>query len=254
MTFSTRAFPSSLGRLPYSAALLSCVLMLGGCASVAQPHSQDPLESFNRGVYNFNDGLDQALIKPVAEAYVAVTPSPVRTGVGNFFSNLGDIWTFANSLMQFKGRVAAETAIRFSVNTTWGLGGLLDIATQAGIPKHREDFGQTLGFWGVPAGPYLVLPVLGPSTVRDTAALTVDAQGNVVTQGVDHVSTRNSLSTLNLVNSRAEFLNAGRLVEEAAIDKYSFTRDVFLQRRQSQVYDGDPPDVAEPQDPEPTKP
>lgn len=254
MTASQSNLPKPVHRLPGSAALLLCALMLGGCASVSQPHPQDPLESFNRGVYGFNDGVDRAVLKPVAQAYVAVTPSPVRTGVGNFFSNLGDIWTFVNSVLQFKGQAAAETAMRFSVNSTLGLAGLLDIATEAGIPKYSEDFGQTLGFWGVPAGPYLVLPLLGPSTVRDTAALPVDAQGNAVTQGVDHIPTRNSFTALDLVNTRAELLRAGRLVDEAALDRYSFTRDVFLQRRQSQVYDGDPPDLVEPDAAKPNKP
>lgn len=254
MTALNPDLPSLPIRVRRSATLLFCVWVLGGCASVAQPNPQDPLESFNRGVYSFNDGVDRAVLKPVAQAYVAVTPSPVRTGVGNFFSNLGDIWTFANSLLQFKGQAAAETAMRFSVNSTLGLAGLLDIASEAGIPKHREDFGQTLGHWGVQPGPYLVLPLLGPSTVRDTAALPVDVQGNVVTQGVDHIPTRNSLTVLNLVNTRAQLLDAGRLVDEAALDAYSFTRDAFLQRRQNQVYDGNPPEPVEPSTAEPTKP
>jgi phospholipid-binding lipoprotein MlaA len=165
----------------------------------------------------------------------------VRTGVSNFFGNLGDVWSFANSVAQLKLQNSAETFMRVNVNTFFGLGGLLDVATEAGIDRHEEDFGQTLGRWGVGAGPYVVLPIFGPSTLRDTAALPVDRAGGIVSNMHD-VAWRNSLSFLDAVDTRAKYLRAGRLLDDAALDKYTFTRDAFLQHRRNDVYDGNPPD------------
>ncbi len=214
--------------------------LISGCATAPGGNPADPFEPFNRGVYGFNEKVDQAVLKPVAQAYRSALPSPVRTGVNNFFGNLGDVWNFANSVLQLRLQNSAETFMRLNVNTFFGLGGLLDIATEAGIERHNEDFGQTLGRWGVPTGPYLVLPLLGPSTVRDAAALPVDRWGDPVL-GIGDIVTRNELAALRVIDTRASFLRAGQLLNDAALDKYSFTRDVWLQKRRSEVYDGNPP-------------
>jgi len=215
--------------------------VLAGCASGPRANPADPFEPFNRSVTSFNDKVDEAVLVPVATAYQRVLPSMVRTGVSNFFGNLGDVWSFANSVAQLKLQNSAETFMRVNVNTFFGLGGLLDIATEAGIDRHEEDFGQTLGRWGVGAGPYVVLPLLGPSTLRDTAALPVDRAGSVL-GNMNDVAWRNSLSVLEVVDTRAKYLRAGRLLDDAALDKYTFTRDAFLQHRRNDVYDGNPPD------------
>jgi phospholipid-binding lipoprotein MlaA len=216
-------------------------VLLGGCATVPGGNPRDPLEGFNRGVAKFNDDLDQALVRPLATAYKDVVPQLARTGIGNFFSNLRDAWSAVNSGLQLNGQAAAESVMRFSVNTVFGVLGLFDVATEMRIERHREDFGQTLGRWGVPTGPYLVLPVLGPSTLRDALALPVDRAGNIVA-GLDNVATRNALTVLDLVDGRARLLGVGAMMEEAALDKYSFVRDVYLQRRSSDVFDGKVPD------------
>ena len=213
-----------------AAAVLVCAALTAGCASGPNAHPADPFELFNRGVTTFNDKLDEAVLKPVATAYRDVTPQPVRTGVTNFFGNLGDAWSFVNNLLQGRGVEAYESMVRFATNTVFGLGGLLDIASEAGIDRHKQDFGLTLGRWGVPTGPYLVLPVLGPSTVRDTAALPVDLYADPL-MAVDPVSARNSLNALRFVNRRAELLRAGDVLDGASLDRYSFTRDAVLQMR-----------------------
>jgi len=221
-------------------------LLLAGCASGPTALSHDPLEPLNRSVQRFNDGVDEALLQPVASAYRDHLPQPVRTGVGNFFGNLRDLWSSFNAVLQLRPREAAENFMRFNVNTFFGLGGVLDVASEMGIERTTLDMGHTLGRWGVPAGPYLVLPLLGPSSVRDGAGLLVDRQGDWVTQGVDEVSTRNSLVSLRVVDTRASLLGASELLERAALDKYSFVRDAYLQRRQSQIEAGLPaaPDEA----------
>lgn len=210
-----------------------------GCAAVSGQATNpiDPLEPFNRSVFRFNEGVDRAVLRPVATAYRDTLPLLVRTGVSNFFGNLGDVWSLANNVMQLKLQNSAETFMRLNVNTIFGLGGLLDIASEAGIERHREDFGQTLGRWGVPTGPYVVLPLLGPSTVRDTAALPVDHYGDVLSV-VHDVGARNSLYALRVVDERATFLRAGQMLDEIALDKYSFTRDAFMQHRRSEVSGG----------------
>ena len=225
-------------RLMGAAAVLAIV---AGCATGPNANPADPFEPFNRGVSSFNDGVDNAVLVPVSTAYQRVLPSMVRTGVSNFFNNIGDVWNLANNVAQLKLQNSAETFMRLNVNTFFGLGGLLDVASEAGIERHEEDFGQTLGHWGVGAGPYVVLPLLGPSTLRDTAALPVDRYGDPLSH-MEDVAWRNSLSVLRIVDTRSQFLRASRLLDDAALDKYSFTRDAFLQRRRSQVYDGNPPD------------
>lgn len=207
---------------------LLALALLQGCAT--GPNPRDPFEPFNRSVSRFNEGLDEAIVKPVAQVYQDVLPSPVRTGVNNFFYNLTDVWSMVNNLLQGRPREAGDSLMRFSINTTIGLGGVLDWATEMGIERHREDFGKTLGRWGVDTGPYLVLPILGPSTVRDTAALVVDTKGDLVNH-VHDVSARNSLYVLRAVDLRASLLRAGEVLDQAALDKYSFTRDSYLQRR-----------------------
>lgn len=235
---ATRLPDLSARRLLAAAVAAAC---LGGCATGPQANPVDPLEPFNRGVSRFNDVVDDAVMRPVAVAYEKVVPQLMRTGVSNFFNNLVDVWSFANSVMQLRAEQSAQTFMRVNVNTFFGLGGLLDVASEAGLERHREDFGQTLGRYGVGPGPYLVLPILGPSTVRDTAALPVDYYGGLISN-VNDIPVRNTLYAMRLVDARAQLLPVDRLLRDAALDRYTLTRDVFLQRRRNDVYDGNPPD------------
>lgn len=213
------------------AALAVCALaLLAGCATAPGGDARDPFEPFNRSVSRFNDAVDNAVLKPVATGYVNITPPLVRTGVRNFFANLGDVWSFVNNVLQLKPQAAGESLIRVGTNTLFGLGGILDIASELDIDRHKTDFGLTLGRWGVPTGPYVVLPLLGPSTLRDTAALPVEWKGDIVS-GHNDIPVRNSLYALRLVDARANLLRAGAVLDQAALDKYSFTRDVYLQLR-----------------------
>lgn len=211
-------------------ALLLCSTLLAGCASGPHVHPDDPLEPYNRSMTEFNEVVDNAVLKPVATAYVEATPFLVRTGVSNFFANLGDAWSFVNNTLQLRLEPAVSSFFRFAINSTMGLAGVLDVASEMGIDRYKQDFGLTLGHWGVPTGPYFVLPILGPSTIRDAAALPLDMKGNLVTT-VDPVSARNSLYVLRAVDARANLLRAGSVLDSAALDKYSFTRDVYLQLR-----------------------
>jgi phospholipid-binding lipoprotein MlaA len=222
------------------AAYALSVLMIGsfaaisGCATGPNIHPSDPIEPFNRSVARFNDGLDRAIVKPAATAYAAVTPSLMRAGVTNFFENLSDGWTTINGALQLRPQLTVESLMRFSVNTFFGLGGLLDIASEAGIEKHNEDLGKTLGRWGMPAGPYIVLPVFGPSTLRD--ALTISAE--IAYDPVSRIKPRgasNATNALRLVNTRANFLRLGNVMDDAALDKYTFSRDAFLAKRRADV-------------------
>jgi phospholipid-binding lipoprotein MlaA len=212
---------------------------LSGCASTAN-NPKDPIEGFNRAMFSFNDGLDKAIIKPVAQGYDYVLPQPVQTGVGNFFGNIADVFIAVNNLLQGKPADAASDAGRFLLNTTIGILGVFDVATPAGLEKHDEDFGQTFGRWGVGEGAYVVWPIIGSRTVRDTAGYVVDVAVDPV-WNVDHVPTRNSLAVLRLVDTRASLLPAEKVIDDAALDKYSYMRDAYLQRRKSLVYDGNPP-------------
>jgi phospholipid-binding lipoprotein MlaA len=229
------------GRRGLAAATAAAVL-LTGCATTQNP--QDPLEKYNRAVFSFNDAVDRTVLKPTATAYKKVTPGFVQTGVNNFFGNLSDAWSAVNNLLQGKGQAGMGDVTRFAFNSTFGLLGVLDIASEAGIPKHNEDFGQTLGVWGVPSGPYLMLPLLGPSTVRDTAALPADFGGDLW-KYKDPKNWRNIGSAVRVVDKRATLLDASNLLEDAALDRYEFIRDGYLQRRQSQVYDGNVPRQAD---------
>ena len=226
-------------------AALAVVCLLAGCASAPGADPRDPWESYNRSMTKFNTAVDDAVLKPVATAYKDVTPSVVRTGVGNFFANLGDVWSFVNNVLQAKPEASLSSFWRVVVNTTMGLGGVLDPATDMRLTRYSEDFGQTLGYWGMPAGPYLVLPLMGPSTLRDTAALPADWYGRPVNY-VSDVPVRNTLSVVQFVDARARLLSVTDLLEQGALDPYSFQRDVFLQLRRNQVYDGNPPPEPEP--------
>ena len=225
-------------------------LILAGCATGPNANPVDPLEPFNRSVYRFNDAVDQAVFKPVATTYRDVTPSLVQRGVSNFFNNLEDAWSVVNNVLQLKGEAAGDSFFRFGVNTFMGLGGILDVATEMQIERHNEDFGQTLGYWGVGPGPYIVLPLLGPSSLRDTAALPADIRGDAVTH-IEDVTTRNTLWALRATDDRADLLKAEAVLDQAALDKYSFIRDAYLQRRRNAVYDGDPPEEEPVEDAEP---
>ncbi len=221
--------------------LLACLVMLQACATVANPDPRDPLESFNRGVFGFNDVLDKAVVKPVATVYRDATPSWFRKGVSNFFGNLGDMWSIVNSALQGRGQATGDSIGRVMINTTVGLGGLIDVASDLEIERHSADFGLTLGRWGVPSGPYVVLPLLGPFTLREVAALPVDQQGNLLNHITDDPS-RYGFSVLHVVDIRSQYLRAGEIVEGAALDAYSFTRDSYLQRQRNRIYDGNPPE------------
>jgi phospholipid-binding lipoprotein MlaA len=217
--------------------LLLPLVLLGGCAST---HPRDPFEPMNRAIYSFNDAVDTAVIRPLAEGYRAVVPSFLRTGISNFFSNINDVLIALNNLLQGKIGTAVSDVGRVLVNTTLGVGGLFDVASKMGMEKHNEDFGQTLGFWGIGDGPYLVLPILGPSSLRDTLGRFVDAKGDPV--GFMHdIAWRNSLWGARTVNQRAELLDTSRLLETASLDPYEFLRDGYLQRRRNLIYDGSPP-------------
>lgn len=225
----------------YRTVLVLCVLVLSGCASVSNPDVRDPWESWNRGVFGFNDAVDRGLLQPVATGYQKVTPTLVQKGVGNFFNNLTDIWSVVNNALTLRPRETGDSIGRVLVNTTVGLLGVVDVASDLGIERHTADFGLTLARWGVGNGPYMVLPLLGPSTLRDTAGLPVDNWGNPINQFGDE-STRTGMTVLKVIDTRAQLLGAGRVMDGAALDKYTFMRDAYLQRRRNQVYDGNPPD------------
>lgn len=208
--------------------------VLAGCATGPDANPQDPLEPFNRNMTQFNNTVDDLVLRPVATVYRDVTPDLMRTGVHNFFENLRDFWSFINATLQLRPREATENFMRVNVNTVFGMGGLFDVASEMGLERTRLDFGQTLGRWGVPSGPYLVLPIFGPSSFRDAAGFSIETRGDLV-QGIGDVSVRNSLITLRAVETRANLLRATTMLEGAALDPYSFTRDVYLRRRESQI-------------------
>ena len=220
---------------------LAASLLLVGCASAPTANPKDPWEPMNRSVASFNDKVDDNVLKPLATGYRNVVPDLIQTGVRNVFNNFADMWSTVNNLLQLKPTNTAESLGRVIVNTVFGIYGIFDVATYIKLERHPEDFGQTLGYWGVPNGPYLVLPLLGPSTLRDGASLPIDFAVSP-TQFVNDIPTRNQVFTLRLVSKRAELLKSVSMLEEASIDKYSFARDAYLQYRRSQIYDGNPPD------------
>ncbi len=230
---------SSSGRRSFrvAAAVVLSAALLGGCAATRN-NPDDPLEGYNRAMFTINDRVDRAVLKPAAEVYRTVLPSPARTAAGNFFSNLRDPWISVNNLLQGKFTDAWTDAMRFVFNSTLGLAGLIDIASDMGLPKHDEDFGQTLGAWGVGEGPYFVVPLLGPSTVRDTLALPVDFAGDPL-DAVDEVRTRNSLTATRVVDARARALGVEKTLEEGTLDAYGYARDFYLEQRRYKVSDGE---------------
>lgn len=228
--------------------MLSIILMTG-CATTAQNERVakiDPFEPMNRAVFTFNEKADDYVIKPLAEAYKFVLPEFVRTGVTNFFSNINDVLIAANNLLQGKPTDAASDIGRFLINSTIGVLGLFDVATDIGLDKNREDFGQTLGVWGISDGPYVVLPFFGASNIRDTVGLVVDIETDfMINTNKLNSDEKIAVNALRVINRRADLLDAGQLLEDAAFDKYSFVRDGYLQRRRSQIYDGNPPPLKE---------
>lgn len=229
-------------RIPHT--LLSMlVLLLSACATVDPEYadSRDPLEGFNRTMYTFNDNLDQYVAKPLARGYKKITPEPVDRGISNFFSNLDEVSTILNNSLQFKFKDAASDLGRLAVNSTLGLLGFVDVASDMGLQKHYEDFGQTLGAWGMGPGPYLVLPVIGPSSGRDAVGFAADWFTNPLYYVVEDVGVSWGLYLIRFVDRRADLLQTTSILESAALDPYAFTRESYLQRRQNQVYDGNPP-------------
>jgi phospholipid-binding lipoprotein MlaA len=221
-------------------ALLS--LLASGCATLQAPtEKKDPFESFNRAVFEFNDGFDRHVLMPVAEGYDAVMPGQVNNSVSNFFSHLDDVIVIVNDILQLKFEQTLSDVGRFSFNTTFGLFGLFDVASRMDLPKHNEDFGQTMGHWGMVSGPYLVLPLLGPSTLRDGGGLLVDWQVDPLGQ-IEDTPTRWGSLGLKAIDTRAGLLRASRILDTAALDRYVFLRDAYLQRRNNLIYDGNPPE------------
>ena len=223
-------------------------IILTGCATVPADSGKDPrdpIESFNRQVFEFNDIVDRAVLKPVAQAYEFVLPEPVRDCISNIFSSFREPSNAVNNLLQGKPVDAVSDTCRFVVNSTVGLLGCFDPARQMGLEKHSEDFGQTLGRWGIGAGPYLVVPILGPSTVRDAIGIYGAEPYLDINFYIDNVRLRNAILGTRIVNQRAELLQTDDLISGAALDKYRFIRDGYLQRRRNQVYDGSPPPAAD---------
>lgn len=243
---TTAAFPLRSGL-----ALVLSAALLGGCASARNP--DDPFESYNRGVYSFNEQADKVVFKPLAEVYDVVVPAPAKTAVGNVFSNLGDPWIGVNNALQGKAGDALSDMMRFMVNSSFGIFGLLDIATPMGLPKHDEDLGQTLGAWGVGEGAYFMLPLLGPRTVRDTVALPADLAASSLLQA-DDIATRNTLRVLDITHTRWRLLGADQTLKEAALDKYAYLRDFYLEQRRYKVSDGKTERTYEDFDAEPANP
>ena len=232
-------------------ALTLASLLLGGCATTLNdirggPGAKlDPWENWNRKVFAFNESLDKHVLKPVATAYSNVVPELVRHGIDNFFGNFADAWSAVNNFLQGKGTAGVYDVMRVGTNTVFGLLGVLDVATELGLEKTREDFGQTLGVWGMGTGAYIVWPLFGPSSVRDSIGLPMDIAASPATV-INDGATRYSLTAVNLVNTRANLLGATRVLDDIALDKYSFVRDAYLQRRRSLVFDGNEPPPEDP--------
>lgn len=220
--------------------VVACVaLLLGGCATSGNP--KDPIEGFNRAMFGLNEGLDKAIFKPVATGYDVILPSPIKTGIANAFGNLDDAVIGVNNLLQGKGKDGFSDFGRVLLNSTVGIFGLIDVASKMGLEKHEEDFGQTFGRWGMGPGAYAVWPIFGPRTVRDSFGLVLDLYADPVVAVVSDVPARNSLIALRFVSRRADFLPADKVIEEAALDKYAYVRDGYLQRRRNLIHDGNPP-------------
>lgn len=244
------AMTTGLLRRAAAVLLLGAAALLGGCATLPPPSDgpglltqKDPFERFNRHMFAFNEGVDTVAIKPAALIYQNVVPQMLRTGVDNFLGNLGDAWTTVNLFLQAKPAQGLNMGLRTAVNTVFGFAGLLDIADEAGLERTSvEDLGQTLGRWGVKSGPYLVLPLLGPTTLRDGTGMLLDLPNSGPKLAFQEPRDRNAASALQLLNTRVKLLNAGRVLDDIALDKYVLLRDAYLARRRSLIYDGDPPE------------
>ncbi len=234
----------SRSRVCILASAVTIGLAFGAVGSAQAVQSRDPLEPLNRAVFAFNDALDQAVLRPVAEQYVRWVHPGIRQVVGNVFSNLSDPWIGFNNLLQGKPVQALGDFARFGINTIFCLGGLGDLASDLGLPRHNEDFGQTLGAWGVPAGPYLVLPLVGPSSFRDATGVVAGWSADPVRQ-IQSEGDRTAVALTRLVDARASLFPVDRMIEGAALDRYTFVRNAYLQRRLNLVYDGDPPEMPE---------
>ncbi|MCU7938783.1 MAG: VacJ family lipoprotein [gamma proteobacterium symbiont of Bathyaustriella thionipta] len=222
--------------------LTALILLATGCASTTPDGEvNDPIESVNRNIYEFNEGFDRIILKPVATGYQKL-PTPVQTGTHNFFSNLDDVVVVVNDILQLKPEQFTSDTLRFSVNTVFGLLGLIDMGTPMGLPKHHESFADTLGYWGVASGPYIVLPILGPSSVRDAPSLVIDFLVHPLNQ-VSPASATITLASVRAVDIRSELLKTTDIRDELALDPYIFTRESYYQWRQNRVYDGEPPKV-----------
>lgn len=237
---------SSLRTFPHWLLILLAFLSMGGCATVEGPRDpRDPWEGYNRAMFEFNDAVDRAVVKPMAKGYRAITPDPVDKGVTNFFSNLDDVRVALYNLLQLKPKAATQDIGRVVWNTTVGLLGIIDVASELGLPKHDEDFGQVLGYWGVPSGPYLVLPLFGPSTVRDAPGIYADWQFSAI-QDFWGYPEEYYIAALNLLDKRADLIPFEGVADEIAFDRYITIRDAYLQRREYLVYDGNPPQAEDP--------
>jgi len=229
---------------------LKRVMLAVGCAALSLPaaaaegNPRDPYEGFNRAMYSVNEVIDTYAARPLAKGYDAAVPLPMKAGVGNMFGNVGDLWIGVNGALQGKVGDAGVDFGRLLINSTVGIFGLFDVASELGMDKHEEDFGQTLAVWGVKDGGYLFWPFIGPRTVRDTAGFLVDSYVDPVKQ-ITPISARNSMLALRFVDIRAGLLPADKVVDEAALDKYSYVRDAYLQRRRNQIFDGRPPKTEE---------
>ena len=221
--------------------LLGLLVLLQACASVSSPDPRDPWESLNRNVYGVNDALDRSVLKPVAIVYRDGIPYWIRKGVSNFFGNLSDVWSIVNNAITLQGRATGASLGRVLVNSTVGVLGVMDVATDLNLEKYPADFGVTLGRWGVNPGPYVVVPLLGPYTLREVVALPLDRKGNLVNQIGDE-NLRTGLTVLNYVDDRAVYLKVTDVMEGAALDPYSFTRDAYLQRQRYRQFNGSPPE------------
>lgn len=222
-----------------SAGLMLSALVATSVAT-ASDNARDPYENFNRTMFAVNEAIDNVLARPLAKAYDTAMPLPVKAGVGNFFGNVGDLWIGTNGALQGKFSDAGTDFSRLLINSTVGIFGLFDVASELGLEKHEEDFGQTMAVWGYKDSAYVFLPVFGPRTVRDTGGLAVDSYADPV-RGIDRVAMRNSLVALRFVDIRASLLPADKVIEEASLDKYAYIRDGYLQRRRNQIFDGRPP-------------
>lgn len=251
---------SPASRLRSELLLAAMTLLLSACATTGTetaarvPHPADPHEGFNRQMFAVNEALDQALVKPVAQGYEAAVPLPLRVGVSNFFGNVADPMIGVNNLAQGKPRQAGSDVLRLLVNSTLGIFGLFDVASEIGLEKHNEDIGQTLAVWGVGPGPYFFWPVIGPRTLRDTAGYAADSQFDPVRQ-IRESTVRHGAAGTRVIDLRASLLPAESVLNQAVVDdKYAYLRSAYLQRRRNQIYDGDPPREPEPEEPSPASP